>query len=106
MAKFIPDPQDVAANKIVAMVSWIGILFWLPMVSCPASPFAKHCSSQGLLLLIASIASTVIHWIPIIGFVAYALDLAILAMTVIGMLAAYNGDAYEIPVVGSIQLLK
>lgn len=106
MGSFTPDPQDVAANKTIAILAWLGILFWLPLVSCPNSAFAKHSANQGLILLIISIVCSILGNIPFLGFLFWIVSLVAFVFMIIGMVKTSQGEVYELPYVGSYTLIK
>lgn len=104
---FIPDPADAAANKTIAMLAWLPILFWLPLASAPNSPFARYCGNQGLLLLLLGVASTIISIIPILGWIInFAAGIFTLVCWIKGMIDASKGVAFSIPLIGGIIILK
>ena len=66
------DKSEIDANKIVCMLAYIPILFFLPLVLCPkGSKYAKFHANQGLLLLIVciilNIVGAVLLFVPILG---------------------------------------
>ena len=114
-AGYVPDPRDVADNKVIAILANFGILFFLPLVCCPHSPFARFFSNRGLLVLILGVASgivsTIVGFIPfagailsvLIGMVIGIVNLIILILSVID---AASGKTSPLPVVGDIQIIK
>lgn len=46
------DPQDVADNKVMAVLAYIGFLFLIPLLAAPQSKFARFHTNQGLVLFI------------------------------------------------------
>ncbi len=46
------DPNDIAQNKAMAVLSYLGILFLIPILSAPNSPYARFHSNQGIILYI------------------------------------------------------
>jgi uncharacterized membrane protein len=61
------DPADIEKNKTMAGLAYF--IFFLPLLACPDSAFGKFHANQALLLLIVSIAgSIVLSIIPIIGW--------------------------------------
>lgn len=105
------DHQDAADNKWLALIGYIGLLFLVPLLAAPNSKFARFHANQSLVLwlagIILSIASSIIVWIPIIGwlFTAVASVLPVVFM-ILGMINAYNGKAKELPVIGKFRILK
>ncbi len=125
------DSKDISENKVMALLSYLGILFVIPLFAAPKSKFARFHANQGLILCISGIAYSIINSIlmsilnsifrgywngyltytrgPIHGFLSLILNLlyvifAILA--VIGIINAVNGKAKELPLIGKFKILK
>ena len=100
------DPADIEKNKTMAGLAYI--LFFLPLITCPDSKFAKFHANQSLILLICNLGgSIVLGLIPVVGFLLRPLfALACLALLVIGLLNGINGRSNELPLIGKYRLLK
>lgn len=90
------DEKDVAENKYVAMLSYLGILFLVPMLVKKDSPFAQFHAKQGLVIAIAWIVGGFVFWFPLFGWAAAAL---LFVVNIMALVKTYNGEAWEIPVV-------
>src|ERR1700754_1359030 len=65
----IPDPADVEKNKVFALLSYLGILWLVPLLAAKESPFCKFHCNQGIVL---SIATFVIYFgVMILNFIPY-----------------------------------
>ena len=102
------DPADIQKNKGVAIVARIiPILFFLPLVSCPESLFAKFHANKGLLQLLLGIACSVVSIIPILGWiVAMVGGIMSFVFWIMGIISVCNGEAKPLPLIGSIEILK
>ncbi len=117
------DPKDVENTKVVCAISYIGILFFIPLLAYPNSRFAKFHANQALIVFLLSIAMQVIcsvgegiWWaLPFLpNFVenlgGWAFDLAEwlipLAAGICGFVNALNGKAKEIPIIGKFNLIN
>ena len=72
------DTQDIQTNKVWAALSYVGILFILPLlVNGGQSRYAKYHANQGFILFLANIvvgiASAILGKIPVLGAVLSAL---------------------------------
>ena len=94
------DEKDIADNKVYAILSYIWILFLVPLLAAKESKFARFHANQGLVLFIASIICGII---PIVGWI---LGIVVLVLEIIGIVNAAQGKAKEVPIVGKIKLLK
>lgn len=106
--------QDIADNKVVCILAYIPILFWLPLVT-GNTPYCKFHANQGLILLITSIilgvatsiVSLIIGWIPILGaivagIVSIATSAAVLLLMIYGMVCTGQGQAKELIAIGGL----
>lgn len=112
------DAQDIAKNKVMAILAYFGPLVLVPIFGAKESKFARYHANQGLLLLIACIAwnivSSILSSIIIaiswrLAFVTSLLSLVslvFLVLAVIGIINAANGKAKELPIIGKFKLLK
>jgi uncharacterized membrane protein len=112
------DANDIASNKVMAVLSYFGILWLIPLFAAKESKFARYHANQGIILFICnmaySIASTIIDSIFTaisyrLGFVGTILDLVsivFLVLAIIGIINAANGKAKELPVIGKYKILK
>ena len=81
------DTQDVQNNKIWAALSYVGILFILPLlVNGGQSRYAKYHANQGFILFLADIVAGIVG--AILG--------------IIGILNAANGKAKQLPLIGNL----
>ncbi|MBO4628103.1 MAG: zinc-ribbon domain-containing protein [Lachnospiraceae bacterium] len=100
------DPADIEANKSMAILSYIWILFIVPLVAAPQSKFARFHANQGLVLCVCWIAASLIVWIPIVKILSFILYLVGLGYMVIGIMNANNGKAKELPFIGKFRIIR
>ncbi len=100
------DPADIEKNKTMAGLAYI--IFFLPLLACPDSKFGKYHANQGLVLLIVGIAgSTILSFIPIIGWLLLPLfSIGVLVLGIMGLVNGLGGKAKQLPVIGKYKLLK
>lgn len=109
------DTDDIEQNKALAIVCYIPLLFFVPLLAGGNSKYAKFHANQGLILTIFSFAASVINsiidfvidWIPIIGgiisgAVTAVLGIAVIAGIVFGIVNASQGKAKKLPVIGEL----
>jgi len=84
------------------------LLFFLPLIACPESKYARFHANQSLILLIVSIAGNIILGIiPVIGWILLPIfGLAVLAGMIIGMINGFGGKAKKLPLIGGFELLR
>lgn len=108
------DPADVQRNRGMGVLAYLGLLVLIPLLAARESPFARFHCNQGIVLAfaeaVAGIAFRILKHLPIIGrlFAISAGIVGIVAFvfSIIGIVNAANGRAKELPVIGSIQILK
>lgn len=112
------DKTDVEKNRLMAVLSYLGILVVIPIIVEPNSKFVRYHANQGLILLIASavygavmkILTLVVGWIPIIGSIIISLasliGLVLFVFVILGIINAAQGNAKELPIIGSYRILK
>lgn len=100
------DPADIENNKGMAIVAYI--LFFVPLLAAPNSPFAKYHANQGLTLFLTCVAlNIVLGIIPIIGWLLLPIaNLGCLALAVLGIVVAAQGGAKPLPIIGKYTLMK
>ena len=112
------DADDVSKNKVMAVLAYFGPLCFIPMFAAKDSKFARFHANQGLVLLIACVAYSIVSSIlnsiilaiswrlyfitSIISFIS--IIFAVLA--ILGIINAANGRAKELPVIGKFKILK
>lgn len=107
------DTADIEKNKVISAIGYIPILFLVPLLAAPQSPYAKFHANQGLILTITAfalgIAQAVLcaifgimpifkEFVPII--IQAVVSVAILAYMVIGIIYASQGRAKKLPLIG------
>lgn len=107
------DTKDIEDNKVMALLSYIGPLFLVPMLAAPNSKFARYHANQGLVLFLAELILSAASWvlclipIPLIWrLFGIASGLASLIYLILGIYNAVSGKAKELPLIGHIRLYK
>jgi len=100
------DQADIDSSKTMAGLAYL--IFFLPLLVCPQSKYARFHANQALLLLIVSIAGTIIlSFIPVLGwFLLPLFGLFIFVLFVMGLINGFNGKAKRLPVFGKFDILK
>ena len=104
--------KDIADNKVIAFLSYIGILVLIPIFAGKDSKFARFHANQGLALLITycalAIGSTILTIISrgILDFISSIVYIAYLVYVIIGIVNVVKGKAKELPIIGSFKILK
>lgn len=99
-------PEDIEKNKTMAGLSYF--LFFLPLIVCPESGYAKFHANQSLLLLITGVAGNVILGIiPVIGWMLMPIfGIGVLILGIMGLINGFGGKAKPLPLIGKFTILK
>ncbi len=102
------DYRDVEDNKkVISFLSYLGILFIIPLIAAPNSYYAKFHANQGLLLFIMEMVCAVICAIPIVGWIVGAIgEVLAVVFTIMGIINALSGKAKELPIIGKYRIIK
>ncbi len=90
------DAKDIEENRYVAALSYLGVLFLVPLFMKKESPFAQFHARQGLVFTIAWIVGSFIFWFPLIG---WALMLLLFVANIMALVRTISGQAWEVPCV-------
>jgi len=94
-------PTKQGDKNLIAILSYFGIFFLIPMLAVKNNPFAQYHAKQGLVLFIAEIATTLITWIPILGWIAGPiLYIVWFIFSIIGIVNVLGGKQAPLPVIG------
>lgn len=94
-------PAKQGDKNLIAILSYLGILFLIPLLVVKDNPFVQFHAKQGLVLFIAEIATVVIAWIPILGWIAgFILWIIWLVLGIIGIVNVVKGKQAPLPIIG------
>lgn len=108
------EARDNEKNKGMGILSYIGILFIVPLIAAKDSKFAMFHANQGLVIFIATIilsfASGIISSLPYIGFIGSIISslVGVVAFIyeILGIVSAAKGEMKELPYIGKIKIIK
>lgn len=113
-------PQDIADNKVLAVLSYLGFLWLIPMFAGKQSPFVRYHVKQGFVLFVLEICSWLLesilglcfgtaflffgmHSLPWgIAIIFRLINLCILAFSIYGIVMSASGRAKEVPFTGKL----
>jgi uncharacterized membrane protein len=98
--------QDIEENKVIAALSYLGLLVLVPLLAKKDSPFCQFHAKQGLVLLVAWVIIGAVSIIPILGWIIGILgSIFLFACFIIGILNALTGEIKELPLIGQYSSL-
>jgi len=87
--------KDIDEGKILAWLSYLGLLLLIPLFVKPENTFCKHHAKQGIVLLglwvIVFILSPFVRVLDSLAF------LAIAVISIIGLVQALSGNYWKAP---------
>jgi len=90
-------------KDLTAVLSYLGILFLVPLLARKDNAFAQFHAKQGLVLFIAEVATMMIAWIPFIGwFVGFIAWIVWIALSIIGIMNVLGGKQAPLPIIGKL----
>ena len=100
-------PEDIKANKGMAVVSIIGILWIIPLIQKTESPFVKHYMNIGVWMTILGAAYGVLKFIPYIGgILALIVSILLTILGIISLVFAITDKAYDLPLISMFKIFN
>jgi len=94
---------DVEKGKGIAWLSYLGILWLVPLLAMKDNAFCKFHVKQGIILTILTVAIWIVGWIPFVGWlVLAAVYIYWLVMAIMGIINAASGKYWTMPILGKL----
>ena len=100
------EPSDIEANKLFAILAYLGPLVFVPIFAARNSKFAKFHANNGLVIFIVWILSNILRVIPIVKHFVWIISILIAIVDIIGLVQAIKGEAKPMPVISDIKIIK
>jgi uncharacterized membrane protein len=100
-----PAPTDVVReqDKVMLVLSYLGLLALVPMLTVSDSDFVRWHAKNGLVLTVGGgIALSIIGWIPFVGWLTYPGWLVLIVLAIVCVYRALEGVRLRIPVVSDV----
>ncbi|MBM3323679.1 hypothetical protein FJY69_09425 [candidate division WOR-3 bacterium] len=96
--------EDTEKGKSLAWLSYLGILWLVPMLANKENAFCKFHVKQGIILTVFGFAVGVVGAIPFIGwFIIWPVGcLFALVMAIIGIIQSVSGKYWKMPLLGGL----
>jgi len=99
----MPEDKDIQEGKIYAVIGYLGILCFAPLLFKKENKFALFHGKQGLVLFLGELAVLIISVIPFLGwFLGYIGFLIFGVLSLIGIIQALMGNYWKIPIISDI----
>lgn len=113
------DEQEVKKNKAMGVLSYLGILVFIPLIAGDKrSQYVRFHSNQGLVLFLTNVIVDLLDgdWVyglhsllnlgSVFETIFDVLGLILFIMMIVGIVTACKGEKRELPVIGKIKILK
>lgn len=90
------DAKDIEQNKFYAALSYVWILWLVPLLARRQSPFAQFHAKQGMLLFALWLLVSLLFRAPIRWAFAFVITLA----AIYALVQAIEGKSFELPLLG------
>jgi fumarate reductase subunit D len=87
---------DAKEHRVRAALSYVFVLFLLPMAK-RESAFCQFHARQGMVLFLVWVLVSFVAWIPLVGWLAW---LSMLILNVIAIQKTLKGEMWELPLIG------
>lgn len=94
------DKKDIEDNKFLACLSYVSILFLIPLLAKKDSKFCQEHAKQGFVVFIAGIIGSFIFWFPVIGWL---IGLVFFVLVLMAFVKCLMGEFWEVPVIGALR---
>lgn len=111
--------DDINKNKGLALLSYLSLLFLVPMFVNQNSPYIKFHVNQGIVLFILHIVVSVavavvrglLNFFPAfidgpLSYIVGLVPLVIFALAIVGIINCLQGQARRLPVIGNVEIYK
>lgn len=97
--KVVEKKTDVKDEKLMAILSYIGLLFIVPLILKPNDKFVKFHVKQGIILTIGWMVGSVLY--PLLGL-GFLVHIAVLVLSIMGIMNVSEGKTKDLPIVGDL----
>ena len=87
---------DASQNRVLAALSYVFVLFLLPLAK-KDSEFCQFHAKQGMVLFLVWVLVSFIAWVPLVGWIAW---LSMIILNLVAIVKTLNGEKWELPVIG------
>ena len=108
------EDADIAGNKGMSVLAYIGVLVLIPLFFRKDSKFARFNINQGLVLMFIEVAANLINkvcaaYLPgssgIVGLLCFIVWVVCIVLSIMGIVNAAKGRYKKLPIVGGVKIL-
>lgn len=96
------DEQLSEENRMAAIMSYIPLLCFIPLLNMPENKTARFHARQGVLLFVIELAALILLVDGIANFIFKTVLIVALGFSVVGLYFALKGKNYKLPFIGDL----
>lgn len=103
-----PNTITVKDSNLIAILSYLSILVFIPYFMAENNQFVKYHAKQGLILFIIEVAVSVLSMflgfsmLGIINILMYLINLGLIVLSIIGIVNVIKGEMKPLPIIGTL----
>jgi uncharacterized membrane protein len=94
-----PDQKDVEENRAITYLSYLGILFLVPLLVKKESKFAVFHAKQGLVIAVGWFLGSFLYVFLGLGALVH---LILVIFSIMGIINVNNGEMKKLPIIGDL----
>ena|SRR3989338_3563254 len=96
------NKKRTTEERLFAAIGYMGILFLLPLLLKRGNSFVRFHGKQGLVLFLGWVVLWIVNVVPILGQLVWIIgSIVLLVASIVGIIHAWHGEEWELPVLGS-----
>jgi uncharacterized membrane protein len=97
--------KKTSDNRPITVLSYIGFLFLVPLLTARDDKFVQFHAKQGAALFLTFLLASVVNVVPVLGQLISSLGtIFCVVLAIMGIFNVLNGEQKELPLIG--QLVK
>ncbi len=113
------DKEDISKSTVMSVLAYISFLVFIPLFAAKDSRYTRFHVNQGMVLFICEVVVSLVFgvtasllgmiWRPlftIVHVLSGLVNLVFIVLSVIGIVRVSNGEAKELPLLGSVSIVK
>ena len=95
--------QKKQESNLIAILSYFGLLFLIPMLVVKDDPFVQFHAKQGLVLFVFEAATAIFAAVPILGWIGSPiLYIFWIVLSIIGIINVVKNKKEQLPIIGQL----
>lgn len=113
------EKDDISSSTVMSVLAYVSFLVFIPLFAAKNSRYTRFHVNQGMVLFICEVVVSLVFgvvsallgmiWRPlgtVVDILTGLIDVVFIVLSVIGIVHVANGEAKELPLVGSVSIVK